>query len=172
MSEPRKYFFTLINEPRDFFAYIVKKPDGTPFYVGESSAFSHSAFGIGNRYKIAILRHPAAKKIAEEIWQSGESVLVEFNCFESRELSMNEEIRLINEYGRLDLGTGILVNNRDGGGLGNYSKETRSKLGNPGLSKNKGNKRPDLAAYNQNHPRHGRPISDEEYLKRYGQNRS
>lgn len=113
-----------------FYVYILRHPDGTPFYVGK---------GRQDRGRIA--RHEAEARTAKRsrkvsiirgIWNAGGAVLYEVVAFFADEMaSLSEEMRLIAMIGRRDLGTGPLANMTDGGeGPSGYAhtKAARSKM--------------------------------------------
>jgi NUMOD3 motif len=91
----------------NFYTYMWLREDGTPYYVGK---------GRGKRaYRNGC---PDCARIVVQEWPD------EFTAFE-------EEKRLIAQYGRKDLGTGILINLTDGGEgpSGSIpSPETRKKM--------------------------------------------
>ena len=93
----------------DFYVYQFIREDGTPYYIGK---------GTGNRAFIKKRGRPLdLTKI--QIVKSGMSE------YDAHQL----EIKLISQYGRKDLGTGILINLTNGGeGLSNPSTETRNKM--------------------------------------------
>lgn len=83
---------------------------GTPYYIGK---------GIDNR---AFVKHHGIKPPLPEC-----IIFLKENLFEQEALDL--EIKLIAEYGRKDLNTGILNNKTNGGeGLKNPSLTTRKKL--------------------------------------------
>lgn len=84
--------------------------EGTPYYIGK---------GIGNR---AFIKHscPAPKDTANIVF-----IKEQLTESEAHQL----EIQLISQYGRKDLGTGILHNRTNGGeGISNPSANTRNKM--------------------------------------------
>lgn len=112
-----------------YYVYILRKPDGTPFYVGK---------GVGER----ILRHErAAKSTAakshrlntiRKIWRDGGEVVKEIvSRHETDEEACRREVELIAQLGRRDLGTGQLVNQTPGGdqGAGHLGPEARARQG-------------------------------------------
>jgi hypothetical protein len=103
------------------FVYIWKDPTGTPFYVGcTRSASRTNPRNSGNRNWLC----------RQKIDGIGcENIVVELrhvaSVVEGREL----EIKLIEEYGRINVGTGTLTNLRGGGdGLDPMSEEHKAKL--------------------------------------------
>ena len=110
-----------------FHIYILRRPDGTPFYVGK-----------GGRFRARIARHEAQARtlkrsrklsIIRGIWRAGCSVQYEVSSFHQEEReAFAEEIRLIASFGRIDTGTGILTNRTDGGdGPSGYSHTESAK---------------------------------------------
>jgi hypothetical protein len=94
----------------DFYAYLWLREDGTPYYVGKGQGLR--AF----RSKAHAVRRP---KDAKRIFVLPRS---------SEQEAFATEIELINNWGRLDLGTGCLRNRTDGGqGSSNVSAEIRLK---------------------------------------------
>lgn len=98
--------------PGEYYAYILCRPCGTPFYVG-----------LGSKRRIAS-HHWRAKSegvsdkstIFREIWSSGQHVRYRISgFFFDRSEGQKEERRLIASFGRVDLGTGPLVNLTEGG---------------------------------------------------------
>ena len=117
----------------DFYVYLLKRPDGSPFYVGK---------GRGNRctrhaQNAYLLKDPNLHKVnvIKKIIRSGlkpvieivQSSLTEHDAFEL-------EKKLISQYGRFHNG-GVLTNCSDGGeGQSGFklSLESRKKLSRPG----------------------------------------
>lgn len=95
-----------------FYVYVMKHPDGTPFYVGK-----------GHCRRIAVHEeHAKTKKrsrklsIIRGIWNDGHSVEYEIIGFYSLEPdALSAEEKLIAKFGRRDLSNGCLANATNGG---------------------------------------------------------
>ena len=121
------------NLPDGFYVYAYLREDGSYYYVGKGQRNRawkphRRSCGLNLRPKdysrIVILAHRLTEAEAHTI-----------------------ESELILQYGRKDLGTGILRNITDGGeGLSNPSDETRKKIGAATSAALRGRKRPDLSA--------------------------
>jgi hypothetical protein len=92
-----------------FYVYILRYPDGRPFYVGK---------GSGGRVRKHLKQsdRPLVRQIIEELKLANSQPVVDV-VFESQveAEAFEQEIRLISQFGRRDRGTGILVNRTDGG---------------------------------------------------------
>lgn len=90
--------FSTTNLPSEHYVYAYLRPDGSPYYIGKGTnkrAWQHG--------KNEILPHKDKSNI----------VILEHNLTEIGALAL--ERRMVNWYGRKDLGTGILRNKTDGG---------------------------------------------------------
>ncbi|HEY4721960.1 MAG TPA: GIY-YIG nuclease family protein, partial [Anaerolineae bacterium] len=113
-------------KPGKVYVYTLHRPDGAPFYVGvgQRKRIAWHAFECNTRSKsrkINIIRK--LKRNGSEV---GYSLVAWFDDWSA---AADEERRLINEIGRLDLGTGPLANMTSGGdGTPNPSDEVRAVL--------------------------------------------
>lgn len=119
----------------EFYVYIYKKPDGTPFYVGK---------GKGERMFDHLTEAKKGVKslkcnIIRKIWRNGKEPLIEKvkeNLLEHEAFELEKS--LISKYGRINKKTGTLANLTDGGeGAGGQvlSAETKEKLRQLGLGR-------------------------------------
>ena len=74
-----------------FCAYILRLPDGTPFYVGSGTMKRARDLPHNNSEAIGIIM---------ELRSRGESYLREREFFETRNEAVKRELELINKYGR------------------------------------------------------------------------
>ncbi len=96
-----------------FYVYILKRPDGTPFYVGIGTGrrlLDHKYYAAKarlNSHKLSIIR---------KILASGEDLEFDIDCHSDARLDVElRERDLISKIGRSDLKLGPLANNTDGG---------------------------------------------------------
>jgi hypothetical protein len=116
MSSPK------VSRPR-IYVYILKKPDGTPFYVGVGRGRRIEAHERDARcstektHKLNVIR---------KIWRDGGAVVRVFDSYHhTNESATAQERDLIQSIGRCDLGTGPLTNQTDGGeGFFNLSADS------------------------------------------------
>jgi len=103
--------------------YIWKDKSNVPFYVGLTKNVRRSNPKNTNRKT----RNWLTKKRIDEI--GVENIIVEIIHVNSVEEGQALECKLINEYGRLQTGTGPLTNLKEGGGIGHkLSDEERKRL--------------------------------------------
>lgn len=121
--------------PDQFYVYLLKRPDGIPFYVGKGS---RNSFRIGAHIKESSLdyfcnRHK--KNTIKKILKEGGKIDYQIVLFTYDELTaLDKEIELISFYGRKIHG-GTLTNLTDGGeGMSGYvaSDETKRKISESG----------------------------------------
>jgi hypothetical protein len=105
------------NTPKIFYVYAWLRtaddehgPEGWPYYIGKGKgnrAYAwHAKIGFPPQFEhVVILQHNLSENDA-----------------------FNSETRLIEFYGRIDLGTGILRNGSKGGCGGSQSEESRRKI--------------------------------------------
>lgn len=111
-----------------FYVYVLKRPNGVPFYVGIGTGrriFDHGYYAARGKiksHKIAIIR---------KIIASGQEISFGIECHsDDRSLIERRERELIAEIGRADHHKGPLANNTDGGeGAHNPSPEELKKRG-------------------------------------------
>lgn len=104
-------------EPTNFYVYAHYIPgDPLPFYIGK-----------GSGYRITRRNDRSAwwKRIVNKYGLEAKILYENLSYSEANNL----EKKLIKEFGRRDVGTGILINHTDGGeGIANPSKEVRNKI--------------------------------------------
>lgn len=101
--------------PGQFYTYLLKRPNGTPFYVGKGNC---KGFRIGDHVKEALSgksKNSHKRNVIRKILESGKQIdyeIAEFASDEDRAFDL--EMELIAFYGRKSQG-GILCNMTDGG---------------------------------------------------------
>lgn len=107
---------------KPFYVYILRRPNGEPFYVGMGSGDR-----ITQHEKRARKERSHKASIIRSIWAAGltvEGYIVE--RFDEAADAKSLEVELIRSIGRRDLGAGPLANHSDGGdGVTGWSKEMR-----------------------------------------------
>ncbi len=107
------------------YVYVLLRPDGTPFYVGEGKGrriFFHEqeALGSGMSYKLNIIRHIKVSR------QELRYEIIAF--FMSQKEALEREVAEIRRIGRHDMGNGPLTNLTAGGeGASDLSEETKRR---------------------------------------------
>lgn len=112
---------------KKFYVYTYSYPDETPFYVGK---------GTGSRKRIHLRDAKAGRnnkkwavRVVAKLLRNGQEPIITVvkDGLTSQE-ALQLEVEFIRQYGRKDIGTGILVNCTDGGdGAINVSDETKKK---------------------------------------------
>lgn len=140
----------LIKENRNsFYVYVMKRPDGDPFYVGKGGGADGMRIACHENYAKKNIRGNIYKNnIINKISREGKSVSYDLFFFSEEDLTFDKEMELISLYGRKDMGTGVLSNLTPGGEGGNgfarmgmkHSEESKKKmsashLGVPGNNK-------------------------------------
>jgi hypothetical protein len=115
--------------PGLFYVYIMKRPNGIPFYVGKSHC---KGCRIEEHNKEALSgksANPYKCRVIRKIWEEGGQIDYEIIFTDSEEMAFDKEMELINFYGRRRK-DGVLTNLTDGGeGFcgGVHSVESRKK---------------------------------------------
>lgn len=125
-----------------YYVYGYFRDNGAPYYIGK---------GKGNR---AFQSH----KNHQPPHHNNIKILNE--CLSEQE-AYNLEIALIAEFGRKDLGTGILINKTDGGD----GVSSNTMLGNTNARGNKGKPKSDVHKEKISKANKGKPKSDQQKLK-------
>lgn len=117
---------------KQYYVYVLYKPNGSPFYVGkgksnriachenEARAYAKGKTWKGiNTFKLNTIN---------KIWKNGEVVYYQIDSWhDENEKAGLREIELVEQYGKKINNTGILTNIRDGGEL--LTEEDRKYLG-------------------------------------------
>jgi len=129
MALLREEIIKLIEESSyKFYCYLLRYPNGTPFYAGKGKGFRlfnhetpHNLKNNSNKLLVNVI-----KKILNSNSKLTYTIEEYFNI-ESEAYSFEET--LIQKYGRRDIGTGILCNLDNGGqgGASDWSEETKNK---------------------------------------------
>lgn len=126
----------------NFYVYAYIRDDGTPYYIGKGKGLR--AYASHRRSNGTDLRPKDKSRI----------IILHDNLIEDKAFEIEEN--LINEYGRVDIGTGILHNISNGGGFG--SKGYRHDEDRIQLIKNSAEinsrKRVDEGTHNFQHQKH------------------
>lgn len=111
-----------------FYVYILRRPDGSPFYVGKGGGnrcrlFSHASETLNSQHQNHKLN------IIRSITKQGGSVKYELDSFfDDEQECFAREVELLLKIGRYDLGAGPLTNGTDGGeGTCNPSTESKQR---------------------------------------------
>lgn len=98
-----------------YYVYVLQYADGTPFYIGKGKRWRLFVHEREARWHRAPKWRAGCSHV-KGLLRRGESVNYRIDCFTTTgESACQRETELIIEYGRIDLGTGTLVNRTDGG---------------------------------------------------------
>lgn len=115
-----------------YYVYLYLKPDNTPFYVGKGKEDRWKFHLTEAKKKITKDKNNLKINTIKKIIKQGQEPIVKFVDINISEEQVFElECFLINEIGRVDLGTGTLTNLTNGGeGASGYmhTEETKTKL--------------------------------------------
>lgn len=98
MPMPRRW-------PKGYYSYLMLHPDGTPYYAGA---------GKGNRANPKHKRFAGVCVDEQAFTQTGKRTLVIITEHGDKATAFAHEEKLIQQYGRIDLGTGTLRNRTAG----------------------------------------------------------
>ena len=99
------------NDPA-FYVYVIRKPDGEPFYVGKGKGRRVAVHEEHARTK----RRSKKLSVIRGIWNLGMQPIYELAvACETERAAADMEVKLIGAFGRKDKGLGTLLNLTDGG---------------------------------------------------------
>jgi len=124
--------FLIQQHPGQFYTYLLKRPEGDPFYVGKGNCKGFRIEEHHNGAKAGRCSNKLKQNIIRKIWEEGNQIDYEIVLFSGDEkLVFDKEMELISFYGRRDQGIGMLCNMTDGGeGINGHvhSEKTRKRL--------------------------------------------
>jgi hypothetical protein len=120
---------SILQHPGQFYVYLLKRPNGVPFYVGKGNCKgfrieAHVREALSNKhknkYKVNIIR---------KIFEAGEQIDYEIVFTNDEKVAFDKEMELISFFGIKNQG-GVLSNMSDGGegNCGNIMSDTSKKL--------------------------------------------
>lgn len=134
-SEPSQTLIDVVGDIRSnlsrYYVYILRKPDGRPFYVGVGRSRDKDHQRVQDHGMLARGKDRSWKSIViRSIWNAGGQVHYGIDGWHDSEAEVfAREVELIESIGRKDLGVGPLVNG-NAGGTGQFrpSAEIRAKI--------------------------------------------